>query len=463
MVFLDAFDPADRATFEGAATRRALQPGAYLIRRGQPGGDVYLLLEGSLDVLDDRQHPEVLLNTLGPGAILGEVAFVDGAPRSADVRARSSCTVLHWPRGELRDLLACHPALSARFFEGVARLTVARVRGLTDRAVGAYATTLDESEVTAWIRRIVDRVKGALPPLEAALRTRPTDGETQASVGRVLDELQASVTKLFAAHDDVRTRVRAAALLRQELHPYLVRSRLADLALRRVDGVAGYREVLMHAMRGESSGDGRLGEVIDRWLLERPTFRAIRERPDVLMTTLAEVLPTDRAARVLVVDLGTGELVRRVSQAHAAHDLVVTVIDQDSLALEQAWEDAEGSVEVRPLPHNPARLALRQAELEPDLEPHDVVVVQGLLEHLPERMAIALVAACQRQLVPGGWALITSLAPSDDRVLLDRLLEWPTIRRHGTALQGLIQAAGLSPQPTPAPSAPAQLVLGRRS
>ena len=84
---------------EGAVLR--LDEGDHLLRRGAKGGDIYLVEAGSLEVVDMRQSPEIILDVLGPGRIVGEMGFVDEAPRSADVRALEDATVRHWTRESL--------------------------------------------------------------------------------------------------------------------------------------------------------------------------------------------------------------------------------------------------------------------------------------------------------------------------------------------------------------------------
>lgn len=62
---------------------RTLRPGQPLTEQGAPGDDVYLLLNGVLAVLvDDEPIAEV-----GPGAILGERAVLEGGTRTSTLRA----------------------------------------------------------------------------------------------------------------------------------------------------------------------------------------------------------------------------------------------------------------------------------------------------------------------------------------------------------------------------------------
>lgn len=69
--------------------RRKLEPGETLVEQGEPGEELYLLLDGVL--VAEVNGEEVA--ELGPGAILGERAVLEGGRRTATLRARTRCRV----------------------------------------------------------------------------------------------------------------------------------------------------------------------------------------------------------------------------------------------------------------------------------------------------------------------------------------------------------------------------------
>jgi hypothetical protein len=79
-----------------------LDAGEVLVRQGDPGAELFLLLDGLLSVeVDNRAVAEV-----APGAVLGERALLAGGRRQATLRAVTSCRVAHIPGDRIdRDAL----------------------------------------------------------------------------------------------------------------------------------------------------------------------------------------------------------------------------------------------------------------------------------------------------------------------------------------------------------------------
>ncbi|MDQ3461437.1 MAG: cyclic nucleotide-binding domain-containing protein [Actinomycetota bacterium] len=74
----------------GAKPRiRKLKEGATLVEQGQPGTDLFLLLDGVLRVEVDGSA----MTDLGPGALVGERALLEGGTRTATLRAVTACKV----------------------------------------------------------------------------------------------------------------------------------------------------------------------------------------------------------------------------------------------------------------------------------------------------------------------------------------------------------------------------------
>jgi Cyclic nucleotide-binding domain len=77
--------------------RRELEAGETLVEQDEPGSELYLVLDGMLDVEVDGE----VVAEVGPGAILGVRASLEGGLRTATLRAATRCRIVVIPRSEL--------------------------------------------------------------------------------------------------------------------------------------------------------------------------------------------------------------------------------------------------------------------------------------------------------------------------------------------------------------------------
>ncbi|MGD9923230.1 MAG: Crp/Fnr family transcriptional regulator [Pseudorhodoplanes sp.] len=72
------------------STPKTFRSGEAIFQEGEPADCLYVLRDGTVDItLGNR-----LLTALGAGEIFGEMALIDGAPRSANAIARTDVTVI---------------------------------------------------------------------------------------------------------------------------------------------------------------------------------------------------------------------------------------------------------------------------------------------------------------------------------------------------------------------------------
>ncbi len=468
MAFLDAFTPEQRRLFESQAETIHVRRGEYLIRRGEPGGDLYLLRQGRLEAVDTRTTPEVILAVMQPGKVVGELSFLDGSPRSVDVRVAEDATVLRWGYRDLRALLQREPTLAAAFYETVAKLASTRMRRLTDRAMSGTllaeespaGPSVERAQTEA--RAVAATIKAALLRCENTLRENPADQGAEAALREVLFQLQDEIDALIGAWPGEPSRRALTDVLQRELHPYLVRSTLADRCIRHPLGLTATPEILAHVYVDRPSGEGRLGELVDRWLLERPSLAALRTLVEQIPAAVVRGLPLHRDRRVLVLNAGTGSIVARITALTDRAPTHVTVVDpsRDTLALlDTDVAPVPPQVTVEAIQHDLAALAVHRVRHR--FSPADVVVVHGLVEYLPDQLVVSLLQMCRRLCNPEGRVLTAALSASADRHLLDRLLRWPTLRRSRESLARLHRSAGLSPNVLPEIPAPAVLIESR--
>jgi CRP-like cAMP-binding protein len=76
---------------------RVVKKGEYLFREGDPSLAMYVIKSGKLGILKSKGNSEITLAELGPGDMLGEMAFFDQKPRSASARAIADTAVIELP------------------------------------------------------------------------------------------------------------------------------------------------------------------------------------------------------------------------------------------------------------------------------------------------------------------------------------------------------------------------------
>ena len=121
-------------------TQRALAPGAVLWKEGDPGDSVAYLVEGTLEILNKSDEQEVVLRTMEPGTIVGELSS-DGGSRSASVRARTACRIIKVPAPAFSELLRRRPDILRELY----RVQVARVRDLTQEVTRSHRRAITDT------------------------------------------------------------------------------------------------------------------------------------------------------------------------------------------------------------------------------------------------------------------------------------------------------------------------------
>jgi CRP-like cAMP-binding protein len=105
--------------------------GDYLIRAGQVDRSLFILLSGSVAVTREQDKEQVELARFTEGEVIGEIAFFDGAPRSADVRATSDGTAVRISRDKFEYLSAWEPDLARTLLLDLGSVLAARLRETT--------------------------------------------------------------------------------------------------------------------------------------------------------------------------------------------------------------------------------------------------------------------------------------------------------------------------------------------
>ncbi len=101
---------------------RTYKQDEHVFRTGEPGVGMYVIMEGSIEIYQDREDYRHEYALLYPGEFFGEIALLDDLPRTASARARSYTQLLGFYRPDLLNLLARTPAVAGNILLNIARL-----------------------------------------------------------------------------------------------------------------------------------------------------------------------------------------------------------------------------------------------------------------------------------------------------------------------------------------------------
>jgi GNAT superfamily N-acetyltransferase len=124
---LDDLDGMETTRLLAAARQLGAAPGEVILREGDHGDDMYLVLEGAVEVSRTLPRGRRVLTTLGAGQIFGEGAFLLGTPRSADVVALAECHLLACNNAEFEALSAFDAQIAIKLLRNLSRMLCLRL------------------------------------------------------------------------------------------------------------------------------------------------------------------------------------------------------------------------------------------------------------------------------------------------------------------------------------------------
>ncbi len=188
-----------------------LVPGERLIGEGEEADALYVVLRGELDVTKRSGVSDIPLARVGPGALQGEIAALEGGRRLASVHAVTDVEVLRIPVGAIRELLGAGPDVAL----AVIRTAVRRLRdmeaSLREReklaALGTLSAGLahELNNPAAAAARSVDALRRAIEAAEAHPQpglspASPPEARSPSSALERADRIEAVAT-LASDHD----------------------------------------------------------------------------------------------------------------------------------------------------------------------------------------------------------------------------------------------------------------------
>jgi len=141
--------------FEARVFLRRAEPGEGIIREGDPGESLFMVMTGTLQAVKvvERSDPYTglfwnVVAELGPGDWFGEGSLLTGAPRRATVVAATACELVEVPKAAFERALRSAPHL----VEGLVELMESRTGRMSETSRTANRRDLIREEIKRWFR-----------------------------------------------------------------------------------------------------------------------------------------------------------------------------------------------------------------------------------------------------------------------------------------------------------------------
>lgn len=175
--FLETLGPDDRALALARMRTMRARRGQALLGRGAASNEIYFVLGGSFSVIVySVSGREVSLRSLSPGDVFGELAAIDGLPRSASVVAESDARVAALAREDFLTFVESSPRTAL----WLARLLASKVRDMTDRVFELSALNV-QARLHCELLRLAKAGLGSNSPL--IINPAPTHAELASRIG----------------------------------------------------------------------------------------------------------------------------------------------------------------------------------------------------------------------------------------------------------------------------------------
>lgn len=192
--FFGGLEPDALDRLAAGMRSRRFRRGEVIFHVGDPGDALFVIVSGEVKIsLPSETGDEAILATLRPGDVFGELALLDGAPRSASASALTAAETVILPRERFRELIATETGVRDALLASIA----GELRRLTTHVEELHFLDIT-GRLAARLARLAQEGGTPLPDGSLRLRTNLTQGDLAAMVGCT----RQSVNKLLGQFTD---------------------------------------------------------------------------------------------------------------------------------------------------------------------------------------------------------------------------------------------------------------------
>jgi CRP-like cAMP-binding protein/SAM-dependent methyltransferase len=444
----------------------SFKAGELIMSPVEGGKAFYYVGKGSVEVsYNDQNDTRITVALIGEGEFFGEIGFFDGESRVRDIKANSDVEVGIFDQTIMDTMQEQDPELYMDFLVYMTRKICRKFRRIAGERepVHSYADSLAtrrsvrysdskplppsliHSKGWHFISSRMEKCKAGLFDISHQLQQKEARGERDEPLERQCINL---VVELNGSLGDFQQAMQGSGYeevmwgyVFKEFYPYLMRSQFAERAYFKPKGYAGDFLMMEHIYANIPKGEGRLGELIDIFCLERPGSLAIHGRRQLIKKELSRISNElhQRGEKTRIMNLACGpnrELFDFLEQCEHTESVEALCVDIDAEALRYTNQYVNvfpHMASIRLMSENVIKWSLGRVSHE--MGEMDIIYSAGLCDYLDARLFRALVTQCYKHLRPGGSLLLGNFTAYPDSLFLDKILKWELIYRNAEDLK----------------------------
>ena len=440
------------------------KPEQIVLQEGCSYQSIYILKKGLLKVERSSSERGVAIAFLQPGDIFGEMSFIEDITASARIIAETEAEVYIISKTALDCLLKSNNQLSNRFYQSLAHSLSYRLRAtssLVSCLMRRFGCELDyESKRTGYqgqnnippeLIGELELFKRNLGEVEENLRQKLIREESAQEIvnqkcNMVINTMREQIINNHEQQNAIGTYVF------RETFPIFMLSSFIDLAFRKSRAYHNDSYITEVLSQNAPEGDGHLGIYIDRWIRSIPTCLALKNRGNIITTTvkkLATSWESKNPMPVTSIASGSANEILDLYLGASPPNVHVTCVDTNhqrlayaaNLSYKLGFDDYITFIQDN-------IFLLAQGYSNITVSSQQLIYSLTIGNYLKDQEFITILDWTYEHLLPKGTAIFGNFNTyNPDRFFLEHILEWNFIYRSTDQLEKLFANSKFASSP----------------